>query len=233
MLPEITRFERMAWAGEAARHVAQRILSAIDEHGVCRLALAGGTTPRPVYEVLAQLPVPWGKVSLFWGDERCVPKDDPESNFAMAKTALIDRVVEPVAGIHRIETERPAGEAALAYERLLGLEPMHVVLLGMGGDGHVASLFPGNAITSSLRRAIPAISPRAPRERVSMSLFAINESFDVLMLVTGRGKARIVRDVYDQIRSGEPRLPAARVQPERSLSWILDTDAGSQLEITE
>jgi len=144
---------------------------------------------------------------------------------------LIDRVVEPAAGVHRIEGERPPAEAAMAYERLLDLAPMHVVLLGMGNDGHVASLFPGNDIAPTGRRAIPVISPRRPLERVSMSLTAINESAQVLLLVTGAGKARIVREVHDQIQSGEPRLPAARVQPERSLSWLLDTAAASQLEI--
>ena len=230
MLPGIRIFDPEGWAEGAARFVAERVRAAVDERGACRLALAGGSSPRPVYQTLAGLKVPWPRVSLFWGDERCVPGDHPDSNFAMAKAALLDRINIPTAGIYRIEGERPMAEAAKAYTLLLDREPIDLVLLGMGGDGHVASLFPGHDIGATGLRAIPVIAPQPPRERVSMSLRAINESAEVIVLMTGVSKAACLRKVHGQIRSGQPRLPAARVRPVRALTWLLDTEAATQLE---
>jgi 6-phosphogluconolactonase len=232
VLPRIEAFEADSWVGDAAGFIAARIRAVVGEHGCCRLALAGGGTPKPVYEVLATLDVPWPMVELLWGDERCVPADDPDSNFRMAKEALIDRVDIPATEIYRIEGERGMEAAARAYEVLLDLAPVHINLLGMGDDGHTASLFPGNDLGAAGPRAIPVIGPKPPPERVSMSLKAINESTEVIFLVTGAGKAGRLREIHEQIRSGEPLLPAARVKPERNLVWLLDTDAASQLEMS-
>lgn len=232
MLPEIKIFDPGDWAARAAAFIAERIRHAVAEHGCCRLGLAGGGTPRPVYEALATLDVPWDKVELLWGDERCVGPDDADSNYAMAKRALIDRVPIPPSEVYRIEGERGMDDAARAYDVQLDLAPVHVLLLGMGGDGHVASLFPGNELDADGRRAIPVIGPKPPPERVSMSLRAINEAGEVIFLVTGAGKADRIAEVHAQIAGGGAQLPAARVQPEGRLIWLLDTQAATRLEIS-
>ena len=233
MNPEIRIFEPQSYASAAAEFIAARIHDAVDARGRCRLALAGGGTPEPVYQELATIPIPWEFVDLLWGDERCVPGDHPDSNFAMVKSALIDHIDIPPPNVRRIEGERGNTEAAAAYSAILAVAPVDVLLLGMGGDGHTASLFPGNELGVGGPRAIGVIGPKPPPERVSMSIDAINESREVLFLITGAGKAERLAEVQAQIRSGAPSLPAARVQPTGGrLVWLLDIDAAARLETT-
>jgi len=130
----------------AAQLLAKRIVRQLEETGECRLGLSGGNSPRPVYQRLAQADlmktIEWKHVHVFWGDERCVPSDDEASNYRMAYSALLSHVPVIKSNVHRIEVERGSIAAARRYAEILGNEPLDLVLLGMGGDGHTASLFP-------------------------------------------------------------------------------------------
>jgi 6-phosphogluconolactonase len=219
-----------------ARFMANTIIRSVASSGACRLALAGGSTPRGAYERLAvrdlSEEIEWRKVTVFFGDERRVPPDDPSSNYRMAKEALLDRVSIPAENVHRIEGELPAAAAAERYSVALGTSPLDFVLLGMGEDGHVASLFPGSAELDSVASVLPASAPVPPHERVTLGLGAINRARTVALLVTGSGKASRVRDVFAERRDGCRTLPAARVSPTNGdLHWFLDDAAAAHLEL--
>lgn len=228
--PTIYIYEPGEYATMAADFIADRLRAAVEERGRCRLSLAGGGTPEPVYRQLAARPVPWTFVDIFFGDERCVPGDHPDSNFAMAKAALLDHIEIPAPNVRRIEGERGNTEAAAAYDAILAVAPVDVLLLGMGGDGHTASLFPGQDLGAGGPRAIPVVGPKPPPERVSMSIDAVNESREVIFLIAGAGKAERLAEVQSEILEGAPQLPAARVQPAGSLIWLLDIPVASHLE---
>ena len=217
-----------------ARVIAERIAHCIKERGNCRFALAGGATPRPIYERLAQADlagtIDWARVQVFWGDERCVGPDDEMSNYRMAYTALLAHVPVTEANVHRIEGERGPAEAARRYAETLGDQPLDLVLLGMGGDGHTASLFPDAPDLATAERVIPTHSPVAPVDRVSISLRAINGAREVYLVVSGADKAERLAEVLQQIESGEPILPAAHVQPQSGLLyWLIDAAAAQHL----
>lgn len=224
-----------AAARAAAEHMAGRIRGDIARQGRCRLALAGGSTPRPVYERLAAPDltrrIDWARTEIFWGDERSVPLDHPDSNYRMAEDALLKHLPVPPAGIHRIRSELPALEAAEDYERVLGDLPLDLVLLGMGDDGHTASLFPGRPeAAEGSRRVVAAEAPAPPHVRVTLTLRALAEAGAVCFIVTGRSKAARVAEVFCEIAAGSPRLPAARVRPgSGELDWFLDADAARNL----
>jgi 6-phosphogluconolactonase len=216
----------------AAEALAAAIGAAIEARGQCRLALAGGSTPRPVYQRLSLVTsIDWSAVHVFWGDERCVGPDDPSSNYRMACDALLDHVAVPPAQVHRIEAERGGVEAAAAYARVLGAEPLDLVLLGMGDDGHTASLFPGGAeVEERAALAYAARAPVAPHERVTLTLAAINAARAVWFWVVGAGKADRLQEVFTQVASGERVLPAARVAPSSGdLVWFLDEAAAQKV----
>lgn len=219
----------------AAEDLIECVDRAIGATGSCRIAMAGGSTPRPVYRFLAQPEVSsllaWDKVHVFWGDERCVPPTDSASNYRMVCQALLDRVQVPEGQVHRIRGELPPGEAAREYEEELGDEPLGLVLLGMGTDGHTASLFPGSQGVDQIReRVIATVAPVEPVHRVSLTLRAINEASAIRFWVSGSNKADRLAEVFRQFESGEPRLPAARVRPRsRDLCWILDEAAAERL----
>jgi 6-phosphogluconolactonase len=218
----------------AARFIVNTIRRSIASSGTCRLALAGGSTPRGAYERLAARDsseqIDWRRVSVFFGDERQVPPDDPSSNYRMAREALLDRVPIPAENVHRIEGELPAAIAAQRYAAALGALPLDLVLLGMGEDGHVASLFPRSEGLESRVSVLPAYAPVPPHERVTLGLGTINAARVVALLVTGAGKASRVRDVFAERAEGHSALPAARVSPENGeLHWFLDDAAGAQV----
>lgn len=171
-------------ARAAADLVADAILA-----GCRTLVLAGGSTPRRAYELLAERPLPWGRVTALFGDERCVAPDDPESNYLMAKRSLLDRV-HP-GSVHRMPGELGAEEAAARYEPIVaGLAPLDLVLLGMGPDGHTASLFPGHAALQAAGHAVAVHgAPKPPPDRVSLTLGALRAAREVVVLVTGADKA--------------------------------------------
>jgi 6-phosphogluconolactonase len=202
------------------------------------VALAGGSTPRALYRLLAddkgpyRTRVPWESTHVFFGDERMVPPDDPESNARMAFEALLRHVPVPEEQVHRIRGENPDPErAAEEYEemlrstfRLAGRERprFDLVLLGLGADGHTASLFPGDrALEERDRLVVPSTAPVPPRSRVTLTLPVLNNASSVLFLVSGATKAPAVQ----RVRRGE-NLPAARVRPENgALLWLCDRPA--------
>lgn len=177
---------------ELARAAAEAVAGAIRDRDATRLVLAGGTTPRGCYEHLARLEVPWGRVTVFFGDERCVPPGDPESNFEQARQALL-RHVAP-ASVHRIPAELGPQVAASRYEPLVAAAPLDLVLLGIGQEGHTASLFPGNAALEATTYVAPVFgAPKPPSDRVTITLRALREARRVIVLASGADKAAAVR----------------------------------------
>jgi 6-phosphogluconolactonase len=195
------------------------------------VALAGGKTPRAAYGLLGTPEftdqVDWSRVQIFWGDERNVPADHPESNARLAREALLNQVPISERNIHRIRGEWPPKAAAQDYEReireVLGEPPrFDLVLLGMGADGHTASLFPGSAAISEQERLVVAVYVEALKAwRVTLTLPVLNAARDVLMLVSGAEKS----EALARIRAGQP-LPAALVCPvDGNLAWLVDRAA--------
>lgn len=220
----------------AARFVLARAASTLALRPTFRIALAGGSTPRATYERLAApdlaADVDWARVSVFFGDERMVPPEDTSSNYRMAREALLSRVPIPSENVHRIEGELRADIAAGRYAEKVGRAPLDLVLLGMGDDGHVASLFPGTPELGAEGVVLPSVAPVAPRERVTLGLRVLNGAHAVALLVTGAAKAARVAQVVRERKAGRPVLPAARVQPESGeLHWFLDEAAAAAVDL--
>jgi len=198
--------------------------------GRCAIALAGGGTPRPVYAALAAPDVAtridWNRVDVFFGDERAVPPDDPESNFRMATDALLSRVAIPAAHIHRMEAEHAdVDAAAAAYDGQLPAA-LDVLVLGMGADGHTASLFPGSPALAEQRRRVVAVdSPKPPRRRMTITPPVIAAAWHVAVLVTGKEKAAAVARALDGDTPAS-EIPAALA---RHGVWFLDRAAAARL----
>jgi 6-phosphogluconolactonase len=215
-------------AQRAAERIAEALEKAIAADSAASLALAGGTTPRAAYEALAKIPgIDWSKVSVYFGDERAVPPTHPDSNFAMAKAALFERVPLPAANIHRIAADDPDQErAARAYEALLPAR-ISVLVLGIGEDGHTASLFPGSpALDERTRRVLPVIGPKPPPQRLSITPPVIESAQLCIVLANGAGKAepvrRALKDPFDI-----QRTPSGLA---RNGLWLLDQAAAALLD---
>ena len=202
------------------------------------VGLAGGSTPRDLYRLLAsdgwRSRIPWKDTHVFWGDERCVSPEDPESNFAMAQETLLSSLELPSESIHRIPGELGQEEAVAAYKQELldafpGYPPrLDVLLLGLGEDGHTASLFPGSPDLGTEQIVVATRSPEPPHERVSLSLRTINAARCLIFLVTGEEKAGVLRRVLEGPDGSS--LPAARVRPiDGELHWLVDRDAASRI----
>jgi len=231
----------------AAQRIATLCEDATRLRGRFTWALAGGSTPRPLYALLAgaQLAadIDWRRVDFFWGDERCVPPDHPESNYRMARETLLDAIEPDPARVHRMLGEAEPAKAAAAYEQLLraffaapaGAAPpgsFDLVLLGMGGDGHTASLFPGTAALRETERwvVVNRLAPTAPA-RLTLTFPIINAASHVLFLVSGVDKAARLKQVLEPTPIGDDALPAQRIRPKGGqLEWMVDADAASQLE---
>ena len=215
-------------AKRAAEHIAEALKTAISAKSAASLALAGGTTPRAAYEALAKIPgIDWSKVSVYFGDERAVPPTHPDSNFAMAQAALFDRVPLPAANIHRIAAENPDQDAAArAYEALLPAS-ISVMVLGIGEDGHTASLFPGSpALDERTRRVLPVIGPKPPPQRLSITPPVIEAAGQCIVIANGAGKAEPVRRALKEpldVRATPSGLA-------RNGLWLLDHAAAALLE---
>jgi 6-phosphogluconolactonase len=233
-------------AAAAADMILQEIEAVLSRRERFSLVLSGGETPRETYGFLAsgrrRTRADWSRVEFFWGDERCVPPEHPESNYALAWESLLSRVPHMPEKVHRIEVEAGAEGAASGYEALLrgeGLGAGHaprldLVLLGMGEDGHVASLFPGSsALEESERLVLPVSAPRPPVERVTLTLPAINAARQVFFLVQGAVKADSVACILGTpAERAAADLPASRVRPASArLTWLLDREAAAGLQI--
>lgn len=218
------------FARDAAAFIVERARSAISTHGLFRLGLAGGRTPRDVYPEVAQLgaELSWSRVQITFGDERCVPPDHPESNYLMAKLSLLDRIIIPEMNVFRIRGEIDPETAAGEYEEKLAAvagrfgEARYVhdlLLLGLGADGHTASLFPGSpALNESVRNVTPVLGPKPPMQRITFTFPLINSARHVCFLVNDAAKEPIVNEII----AGRSPLPAASVRPSGgAVTWVL------------
>jgi 6-phosphogluconolactonase len=221
-------------AERAAAWVAERSHAAIADHGGFAIALAGGSTPRVLYQLLAAPPhrerLEWSRWSVYIGDERAAPPDDPESNYRLARETLLDHVPIPAAQVHRMEAERPdLDAAAAAYSRVLeatlpspqGAPRLDGVLLGIGTDGHTASLFPGTPALDVVDAwATRGLATYEPYDRITVTFPLINAAGAVAFLVTGESKRAALAGVV------AGTVPAARVRPTHGeLRWFLDAAA--------
>jgi len=229
-----------ALAREAAQRFTDLAREAVDSRGRFSVALSGGSTPSALYGLLTEeryrAQIPWAQVHLFWGDERCVPPDHPDSNYRLANETLISHVPIPSANVYRVRGELEPELAARAYEKTLQeffcgpRTRFDLVLLGLGEDGHIASLLPGSGALRERERLAVAIAARyqdRPVHRVTLTLPALNTARQVLFLVTGSAKAGIVQVVLE---GPEGRLPAQQIRPTAGQTiWMLDREAASQL----
>jgi len=202
-------------------------VESVRARGRLTVALSGGQTPLHLYRRLAASDrVPWESVHVFWSDERCVPPDHSASNYRAAREALLDTVPIPQDHVHRIEGESPPSDAAIAYEaemqRTLGKDSrLDLVLLGMGADGHTASLFPEHpALSEDTRWVLPVEVSAEPSRRITLTLPAINAARDIFVLVVGSAKV----DALARIEAGES-LPAGHVRPtDGRLTWFVSVN---------
>jgi len=202
-------------AEDVAAAAASEIASTIAD-GARTLVLAGGTTPRRCYELLTGFEVEWGRVTILFGDERCVRPDHPDSNYRMAREAMLDRVAP--ATVHRIPAELGPDEAAGLYSHVVSaVAPLDIVLLGVGEDGHTASLFPGHPAVSAKGWAIGIRdAPKPPPQRVTLTLSTLRAARRVIILATGAGKA----DAVAKAKRGE--VPSGMIAGAR---WLIDREA--------
>jgi 6-phosphogluconolactonase len=217
------------FAGDAARFILDHARKAIAERGLFRLGLTGGRSPRAIHTALIELAgdLPWKKIQITFGDERCVPPDHEDSNYLVAKETLLDPSGIPAGNVFRMRGEIDPETAAKEYEAMLHAfaarlgETRYVhdlLLLGLGEDGHTASLFPGSpALDETTREVLPVIGPKPPPQRLSMTFPLINASHHILFLVPQPDK----REIAEAAIGGDARYPASRVHGQERTTWLL------------
>lgn len=231
--------DRSSLTDRALNLIVEQIESAIAQRGECTLALAGGGTPKPVYEQLAQQSLPWEKLQIFWGDERYVPPEDPDSNQKMAREAWLDQVAIPPENIHPMPTQGGNPQAdAQQYEQELktffrcgeGEFPsIDIILLGMGDDGHTASLFPQTEALTVRDRLI-TVGNKGDSQRLTFTAPLINQGRCVIFLVAGANKRPALAEIFAS-EADEIEYPARLIQPEGELWWLLDQEAGAEISV--
>jgi len=222
---------------------ASIICEAVNAREVCNLALSGGTTPHRLYQQLARSlasgKVPWGRVEVFFGDERDVPQDHVESNYHMAQKTMLDHVPVQPASVHPMPADSDDLAASAAeYEKTIrrrvpgdgGKKPrFDLILLGMGGDGHTASLFPGTEVLQERRKLVTAyFVPVLGRRRMTFTFPLINAARNVILLITGQDKAEAVAGLLGEHPARKEKLPAAGVDPAGSFFIVLDAAAAKR-----
>jgi len=228
---------------DLSRAAAQEFLAtaneAISARGQFLVALNGGGTPKRLFELLASTPdkMDWSRAHVFWGDERLVPVSESQNNYAMAKQTLLDRVPIPAENIHRVNTDLDPAEAVADYIRTLerfATSPLRwprfdLVLLGMGDDGHTASLFPGSPVEESVPVvAVTADYQGRPANRITLTPPVFNSAHKILFLVSGASKADALRHVLNG--DSEVQFPAVRIHPTTgTVQWFVDEAAAGQL----
>jgi 6-phosphogluconolactonase len=238
--------DREALSERAASHIARYLAERAKVNERVTMVLSGGVTPQSLYACLVLEPfrrqIPWRQLHLFWGDERCVPPDDPASNYRMAEEWLISRVTMPLQNVHRMPTEQnEPGRAAEQYEaelrRFWGGPPAEwprfdLVLLGIGADGHTASLFPGSsALEETTRWVVAPYIDRLKSHRLTLTLPVFNHADQVCFLVAGRDKAPIIKAVVARDRGTAP-LPAHLIHPQQGRVFCF-LDAGAAGLLTD
>jgi len=217
--------------------VLERMRGAIAQRGHCTIALAGGGTPKPLYESLAQQDLPWDAVHVFWGDERYVPLDHPDSNQGMARRAWLDRVAIPAANIHPMPTD--AADPAIAasqhetelqqfFQIPTGEFPQFdIILLGMGDDGHTASLFPHTGALQ-VRDRLVSVGNKDGQPRLTFTVPLINQAQTVVFIVAGINKRPALQQVFASTGDATT-YPSRLIQPQGELWWLLDQAAGAEV----
>jgi len=237
-------------AEDATRSASLRfkriVCQAAEKNGFCNIALAGGTTPHALYLQLAKLcdsaEFPWSKVNIFFGDERDVPQDHVESNYLMAQKTLLDNVPITPGQVHPMPADRPdLFSAAEEYERIIrktvpagkkGIPCFDLILLGMGGDGHTASLFPGTDVLKEEKKLVAAyFVPVLGRHRMTFTFPLINAAQNILLLVTGEDKASAIAKLLHQ--DDQTDIPAAMLNPQGHFLLVLDSAAARWAELSE
>ncbi|NEP15553.1 MAG: 6-phosphogluconolactonase [Leptolyngbya sp. SIO4C1] len=227
--------DKSALIERARALVVEKVQAAIAQRGRCTLALAGGSTPKPLYEALAQADLPNDQLYLFWGDERYVPADHPDSNAKMVRESWLERVDIPTENVFSVPTEAPSpAEAAHQYEQTLqqffqtdGLPQFDVILLGMGDDGHTASLFPQTPVLQIQDRWV-AVGEKANQPRITLTAPLINQARNVIFLVSGANKQTALSQVFSP-HADALTYPARLIRPAGNLYWLLDAAAAAGL----
>ena len=218
--------------------VLSKIQAAIQERGQCTIALAGGGTPKPLYEALSTQNLPWEKIHVFWGDERYVPADHPDSNEGMARSAWLDKVDIPSANIHPMPTggTTPTADAEKHETQLreffgtsVGEFPsLDIILLGIGDDAHTASLFPHTDALKVQDRLV-TVGNKDGQPRITFTASLINHAHYVIFLVAGASKQPALAQIFAP-DADELTYPARLIQPQGELWWLLDEAAGQELK---
>ena len=230
---------------QSARHIAGLIKESIESKGRCIISLSGGSSPRHVYEKLSNpeiyAGIDWSRVFIFWGDERYTGHTSEESNYYMAYRALLSKVSIPQENIFRVPVEvEPAKYAAVLYERIMEkffmsmgavdakkrMPVFDIVLLGIGADGHTASLFPGHEAVNEKKRWVVSLeAPEGNRERITMTIPVLNSACSVIFIVSGSGKGKIIRSVLEERGADKKDYPASKIIPETGTVWFVDKRA--------
>ena len=217
--------------------VLTKIRAAIQERGLCTIALSGGSTPKPLYEAISQQQLPWDKIHVFWGDERYVPPAHPDSNQLMARRAWLDRVDIPDNNIHAMPTdEADPAVAADNYEKHLqeffqtrsgDFPALDLILLGIGDDGHTASLFPHTEALQVKDRLI-TVGSKDAMPRITFTAPLINQARCVMFIVAGANKRPALAQVFAPV-ADDLTYPSRLIQPQGELWWLLERAAGQDL----
>jgi 6-phosphogluconolactonase len=241
---QIKEFDEMIkMSGEAAGHIIQLANECVKDKGFFTVALSGGNSPLQIYDRLGDPPLrdkmPWARTLVFWGDDRYLNHTDRESNYHIAHEAMLSKVKIPQANIFRIPTEvAPIEEAACLYERILRkvfvklgavdtekkLPVFDLVILGVGKDGHTASLFPGHKAVNEKEKWVTFVKAHARitlRERITITLPIINAAHNVMFIIAGEGKGQIIKDIFDETR-GSRIYPATMIKPDGQTVWFID-----------
>ena len=216
-----------------------KIQTAIESRGLCTIALSGGSTPKPLYEAIAAQQLPWDKIHVFWGDERYVSPDHPDSNQLMARRAWLDSVDIPPQNIHPMPTDdADPADAARKYEAHLAeffhlkrgeFPALDVILLGMGDDGHTASLFP-HTEALQVRDRLITVGSKDGQPRITFTAPTINHGRCVMFVVAGANKRAALAEIFAP-EADELSYPSRLVQPQGELWWLLDREAGQDLQV--
>jgi 6-phosphogluconolactonase len=231
--------DRQALVEAALTLVLARIHLAIDQRGSCSIALSGGSTPQPLYAALAHADLPWQQIQIYWGDERYVPATDQDSNYGMTKRAWLDLVPIPAENVHPMPTNfADPGLAAAEYDRQLHqnfgtvvgqIPTFDLVLLGMGDDGHTASLFPHTAALS-VRDRLVTVGEKDGEPRLTFTFSLLNQSRCVMFLISGTSKQTALTAVFAP-NSDLNHYPSWGIKPQGELLWLLDAAANPGLEL--
>ena len=232
--------DRQVLIAQASALIITKIQAAIAEKGICTIALAGGSTPKPIYETIAQASLPWNKIHVFWGDERYVPPTHPDSNYLMTKEAWLNKVDLPASNIHPIPTDgdNPQADAEKHNQELLdffemadGIPCFDLILLGMGDDGHTASLFPNTPALQVCDRLV-TVGNKGDNLRITFTVPLINKANCVIFVVSGANKQQALAEVFSN-KKNHNQYPSKLIQPEKELIWFIDEAAGSMIKDQE